>query len=1117
MSAMQSLPAPMGDFRRTYGIPEDRFLVLLATASSGPSDLPSLLTALGDVPEEWELVVVRDWEDTPEKEAGIEDQLSYIPGTLLLRGPAPELLSAAIAAADVVVPLPVEEGALECRSAAMALGRPWLIAPADGASHERTGGITCGLEQFKAYLEALSADGEARRRLGELGQAYWQAQHSGKTAGTAKLDKEAEELADRLRRQLYLDIPAYQQMRKTGRRGELPLRFGRLTAPKPPLVSVILSSKMEASSLNEAIESLVAQTFKDWELVILNCDNSEETAQAASRVATFHPDVNLRILTQAGVDSAEAFRAGVRLARGSFILPMEAGDELAPDLLQEAVLALGVQSDVSGPLFHRGHWEDGGSAADITVVIPCYKQAVYLSEAVASVVAQTYNGWQIVIVNDGSPDQTSQVARRLITDHPGKIVLVEQGNGGLACARNTGIRMADGPYYLPLDADDQIRPSMMERTRAILDARTDIGFAYTEIQHFGVRDDVFRLPDFDSRTLVFRDNIVCVNSLVRKEVWTQCGGYDEAMREGYEDWDYWVTCVEKGWDGYCIHEPLFCYRKTGQSMLSDANQKRERLIATIVLNHPRLYDVQTLGWAEGILRQEIESSATASRRTPAAVNAGIPDGTCARRDKERPVIKSFDVFDTLIARRCLEPRRIHEHVEMAFGIRGFARLRREAEIAVSVHDYGLDDIYRALGQSQGWDSSLLDSLKQAEINTELEQVIPIAENLALVRDGDLLVSDMYLGEEIIRRLLEKAGMDRNVGLYVSSHGKASGQVWPKVLEKFQVSSHMGDSMDTDVRSPRAHGITTTHTAIASPTPVEAWLMQAGLRDIALICREARLALRSPDHLSTELQSLQTSVNFPMLLLASIPLARLVQEKAIKHVLFGSRDGELWMHLFRRFAKNIGLECQIEYFYTSRVARRNPSADYFAYADARISERSVIVDICGTGWSLAHLVQTLDIDHCPVFFLVKLSKYDVYETVAPTPSVCDVAWVLNQDSEQGKGSWASLEWLNAAPYGSVTDVRRVGDTVVPVLDEDRRSPSAVAFVRRQVEAFHATLAVMDRYNLRDLMVLNDKTARSLAGRLAQHARVQGILQTLYLKEAIEEDLDIYRRLGCNRGG
>jgi glycosyltransferase involved in cell wall biosynthesis/Tfp pilus assembly protein PilF len=259
----------------------------------------------------------------------------------------------------------------------------------------------------------------------------------------------------------------------------------------------------------------------------------------------------------------------------------------------------------------------------VSVIIPCYKHARFLPETVGSVVAQTFSDWEIVIVNDGSPDDTSDVARRLIAQYPDRqIRLLENANGGPTAARNSGARAARGKYFLLLDGDDKIHPTMLAKLTPILETRPKIGFAYTHIQHFGAMDTEYPLPDFDRATLISKDNIVPICSLVRKSVWEQVGGFNQNMREGYEDWDFWIGCAEHGWDGYCLHEPLFFYRKAEPGRLNDANQKRERLIARIILNHRKLYDKPTQQWAENVL--ERLAAAKAAELPPPALPIPAP-------------------------------------------------------------------------------------------------------------------------------------------------------------------------------------------------------------------------------------------------------------------------------------------------------------------------------------------------------------------------------------------------------------------------------------------------------------------------------------------------------------
>jgi len=186
--------------------------------------------------------------------------------------------------------------------------------------------------------------------------------------------------------------------------------------------------------------------------------------------------------------------------------------------------------------------------------------------------------------------------------------LLDTPNSGQpAASRNNGIRTARGRFILCLDADDKIEATFLAKAVAAIEQKDNIAVVYSHIRHFDGRTDTYACGEFEVPVLA-KDNVLPYCALYRRELWEAVGGYRLNVR-GYEDWDFWLSICERGWKGRLIPEPLFLYRKHGSGLLANANERRERLLATIVRNHPRVYNDRTRRWAEGILQQtEVGSS-----------------------------------------------------------------------------------------------------------------------------------------------------------------------------------------------------------------------------------------------------------------------------------------------------------------------------------------------------------------------------------------------------------------------------------------------------------------------------------------------------------------------------
>ena len=224
--------------------------------------------------------------------------------------------------------------------------------------------------------------------------------------------------------------------------------------------------------------------------------------------------------------------------------------------------------------------------AVISIIIPCYNHGAYLMEAIDSVIGSTFRDFEIIVVDDGSDEvETIKVLGKI--DSP-KTRVIHQENRGLSAARNAGISLSSGKYILCLDADDMITPTLLEKSFHVLENCPEAGVVSTPPQHFGDQNYIWRPIPFSFYQLL-RENLLHASCLFRRDIWKAVGGYDENMRAGCEDWEFWIRVAKRGWKFARIDEPLFLYRKDGQSMVSETKKRRRKIFSYIQRKHPDLY------------------------------------------------------------------------------------------------------------------------------------------------------------------------------------------------------------------------------------------------------------------------------------------------------------------------------------------------------------------------------------------------------------------------------------------------------------------------------------------------------------------------------------------------
>lgn len=425
-------------------------------------------------------------------------------------------------------------------------------------------------------------------------------------------------------------------------------------------------------------------------------------------------------------------------------------------------------------------------------------------------------------------------------------------------------------------------------------------------------------------------------------------------------------------------------------------------------------------------------------------------------------VTTHDIFDTLIARRCIEPVGVFAEMEARSGRPGLAQARRAAEAAVAHGPYTLDDIHRRLAADLALGADEAAALRALELNTELDNVLPIADELARVTQESVLISDMYLPAEHIRALLQRAGLApelaQGLPLVLTSAGKHEGTVWRQFQALGRQCLHVGDNLHSDVNQAARHGMRGRHTRLHAPNAVETALRAAGLEHTARLLRAARLATPT-GALPGWNATLQAQINLPVLLFSAVMLALHMRGAGLERALFSSRDGRNLQTVFEKVLPALQLQhLQARYWYSSRKARLSGDADYLAYCREVGGERAILVDLCGTGVSLARLLQWLGDAPAPQVMVCQyvddplLAARSARACGLQTPAGFRLLQLL---STRSSFSNEVLEFLNFIPEGMVVGVMPVAGTWLPQrhhLEFD----AAITTVVQQQQAYLAGL-------------------------------------------------------------
>ena len=226
----------------------------------------------------------------------------------------------------------------------------------------------------------------------------------------------------------------------------------------------------------------------------------------------------------------------------------------------------------------------------VSIVVLCHNYGRYLREAVDSAIAQTHPSCEVLVVDNGSSDDSFEVARSY-----GDAVQVirHERNQGVERAFNDAVGRCQGEYVVRLDADDRLEPSYVERLLNALERSSESAFAYCRARMFGAREGVMRCFPFSPFLLAGRTNFVNASALTSRAAFLEAGGYSEDLEHTNEDWDLWLKLLERGRRGTYVRAPLLNWRRhpggsrnpeTGEPLAASIREIRARhpvLVATV--------------------------------------------------------------------------------------------------------------------------------------------------------------------------------------------------------------------------------------------------------------------------------------------------------------------------------------------------------------------------------------------------------------------------------------------------------------------------------------------------------------------------------------------------------
>lgn len=243
-----------------------------------------------------------------------------------------------------------------------------------------------------------------------------------------------------------------------------------------------------------------------------------------------------------------------------------------------------------------------GKSSNVTVIIPCYNDGQYIMEALQSLYYQTLLPEKIIIVDDGSNIDTKKI---LSTINHSLVQIVYQENKGVSAARNLAISLAQTDYIVNLDADDYFEATFIEKAIAVLNQDQEVVAvsSYHHVFNGASTIEIVNPLGGKLKDFIVKNNCSS-NTMFRKKAWLTVGGFDEKMKEGYEDWEFWIAILKQGGSIHILKEVLSHYRIKAVSRDQNALKKYDfELRKYIYYKHKGVYEANLDFYILQLLRQ----------------------------------------------------------------------------------------------------------------------------------------------------------------------------------------------------------------------------------------------------------------------------------------------------------------------------------------------------------------------------------------------------------------------------------------------------------------------------------------------------------------------------------